>query len=294
MILDCFQVFLYMERGFGTLAYIRCKMQSQILQTCVDVNLYFPSDLPAEVGYNVNGVLTLLHGLTNSGDDWVQMTAASRYAADNGLVLIMPDCGNSFYQNMRYGGAYKTFVTEEMPMLLNRMFRLPTRREQNFIAGLSMGGYGALYLGLSRPDLYAGCASFSGAVELPMLLTDPNRPGVREVFAPIFGDDLVMPPASDLHALLHSVAALPAAQQPKIMITNGLQDIEPFYILQQNDALHKFAKSLGLASYCRMQWNGVHEWNFWDRSLVYAIDYFLGNGYAKRKLDDWRSAAVRA
>ena len=42
----------------------------------------------------------------------------------------------------------------------------------------------------------------------------------------------------------------------------------------------------------RLQWNGVHEWNFWDRSLVYAIDYFLNNGYAAKKLNDWRSAAV--
>ena len=56
--------------------------------------------------------------------------------------------------------------------------------------------------------------------------------------------------------------------------------------------MHKHMKSLSLASYRRLQWNGVHEWYFWDRSLVYAIDYFLGNGYAARKLNDWRSAAV--
>ncbi len=275
------------------MAFLDCKLQSQILQTTVGVKLYFPSDLPADVGFNIKGVLTLLHGLTNSGDSWVQMTAAPRYAADNGLVLVMPDCGNSFYQNMVYGGAYKTFITEELPMLLGRMFRLPTRRDQNFIAGLSMGGYGALYLGLSRPDLYAGCASFSGAVDLAMMLAQPDHPGVREVFAPIFGDSLALPPSSDLHTLVRAVAALPAAQQPKVLLTNGLQDIEPYYIAPQNDSLHRTAKAAGLASYCRMQWNGVHEWNFWDRSLVYAIDYFLGNGYAAKKLDDWRSAAVR-
>ena len=274
------------------MAYLECKLKSQILQTPVGVKLYFPTDLPAEVGNTVKGVLTLLHGFTNCGDDWMQMTAASRYAADNGLVLIMPDCGNSFYQNMVYGGAYKTFITEEMPILLNRMFKLPQRRDQNFIAGLSMGGYGALFLGLSRPDLYAGCASFSGAVDLSMMLADPTVPGVREVFGPIFGDSLALPQSSDLRVLAKRVAALPAAQQPKILMTNGLQDIEPFLILQQNDSLHRVMQPLGLANYRRMQWNGVHEWNFWDRSLVYAIDYFLANGYAARKLNDWRTAAV--
>ena len=92
--------------------------------------------------------------------------------------------------------------------------------------------------------------------------------------------------------LAQRVAALSAAQQPKVLLTNGLQDVEPYFILQQNDAMHKFLKPLGLAGYRRLQWNGVHEWNFWDRSLVYAIDYFLNNGYAAKKLNDWRSAAV--
>ena len=187
------------------MAYIDCKLKSQILGTTVGVKLYFPTDLPADVGYTVKGVLTLLHGYTNSGDDWMQMTAAPRYAADNGLVLVMPDCGNSFYQNMMHGGAYKTFVTEELPMLLGRMFKLPARREQNFIAGLSMGGYGALFLGLSRPDLYAGCASFSGAVDLSMMLADPAAPGVREVFGPVFGG--VASAASDLPGVRRWAAA---------------------------------------------------------------------------------------
>ena len=125
-----------------------------------------------------------------------------------------------------------------------------------------------------------------------MMLADPAAPGVREVFGPVFGDGLLLPKSSDLRVLAQRVAALPAAQQPKVLLTNGLQDVEPYFILQQNDAMHKFLKPLGLAGYRRLQWNGVHKWNFWDRSLVYAIDYFLNNGYAAKKLNDWRSAAV--
>ena len=122
------------------MAYIDCKLKSQILGTTVGVKLYFPTDLPADVGYTVKGVLTLLHGYTNCGEDWLQMTAAARYAADNGLVLIIPDCDNSFYQNMVYGGAYYSFMTEELPLLLRTIFRLSPPRSQNYIAGLSMGG----------------------------------------------------------------------------------------------------------------------------------------------------------
>ena len=75
-------------------------------------------------------------------------------------------------------------------------------------------------------------------------------------------------------------------------MTNGLQDIEPYQIVAQNDSLHRTMHGLKMAHYRRLQWNGAHEWNFWDRSLVYAIDYFLGNGYANKKLSDWRSSAV--
>ena len=80
------------------MAYIECKLKSQRLLTTVGVKIYLPCDLPVEVGNKVKGVFTLLHGFTNSGDDWMQMTAAPRYAADNGLALVAPDCGNSFYQ----------------------------------------------------------------------------------------------------------------------------------------------------------------------------------------------------
>jgi S-formylglutathione hydrolase FrmB len=92
--------------------------------------------------------------------------------------------------------------------------------------------------------------------------------------------------------LAQQVAKMPPQKQPMILMTNGLQDIEPYQIVAQNDSLHSTMRSLPLAHYRRMQWDGTHQWSFWDRSLVYAIDYFLGNGYANRKLADWRSNAV--
>lgn len=271
------------------MAYIDCRLSSEVLHSRVDVALYLPADLPAPAGGAARGVLTLLHGYTNSGDDWLQMSAAARYAADNGLALVCPSCQNSFYQDMAHGPAWKTFVTEELPQRLQAMFRLPAQRENNWIAGLSMGGYGALYLGLSRPDLYAGCASFSGAVDLARMLAHADVPGVREIFAPVFGEELRLPETSDIMALARRTSALPAAAQPKILLTNGLEDTEVYEIRQQNDTVHAVLRTLPLAHYRRMQWPGVHEWNFWDRSLVYAIDYFLENGYAARKLSDWNT-----
>ena len=95
-------------------------------------------------------------------------------------------------------------------------------------------------------------------------------------------------------AVAGQAAQLSPARQPKILLTNGFQDEEPYFIAMQNDSLHETLRRLPLANYKRLQWNGVHEWNFWDRSLVYAIDYFFAPGYAAKKLGDWRSGAVEA
>ncbi|MEG1381072.1 MAG: alpha/beta hydrolase family protein [Ruthenibacterium sp.] len=271
------------------MAFIDCALASKVLATKVNIKLYFPTDLPNIVGNTVKGVLTLLHGHAGCGADWMEMTAAARYAADNGLALVAPSCGNSFYHDMAYGGAYKTFVTEEMPKALSKIFKLPMEREKNYIAGLSMGGYGALYLALSRPDLYAGCASFSGAVDIGMMLDAAKESDVADSFIPVLGDDLTLKPEDNILCLVRKIAALPAKEQPKIFLTNGLQDLEPYQIKAQNDALHTVCKTLPMANYRRMEWLGVHEWNFWDRSLVYALDYFLENGYAARKMNDWRT-----
>ncbi len=268
------------------MAFIELKLSSELLNTCINTHVYFPCDLPAEVGFEPKGTLTLLHGYKGSGADWFTMTAAARYAADNSLVLISPSCGNFFYQDSALG-AYKTFVSEEMPMLLSRMFKFPQERERNFIAGLSMGGYGALYLGLSRPDIYGGCASFSGAVDMQSLIAkmDDSLKGSYKI---LFGtNDGNMPDSSSLFALSSSVAAMEKSKQPKILTTCGNEDIEKYYIKPQNDSFHAHAKTLGLANYKHMTWTGLHTWSYWDRSLVYAIDYFFNSGYAKQKHDEW-------
>lgn len=268
------------------MAFVTCKLKSAVLQTQVDVRLYFPCDLPREVGYEVKGVLTLLHGFSNAAEDWIQYSAASRYAADNGLVLIIPSCSNSFYNDMAYGGAYYTFITMEMPVILSRIFNIPQNREINFIAGLSMGGYGALRIGLANSDKYAACASFSGAVDVQMMLAEKERPEVKYVFAPIFGDNLDLPQESNLFYLADNVSNFTHKNKPRILCTCGRQDYEPYMIRPQNQAFSQHLSKLDL-DYKYLEWDGVHEWSFWDKSLVIAIDFFLNNGYAVKKLKDW-------
>ena len=133
------------------MAMLTCKFRSEAMITVNEVKLFLPTDQTANTTHQVAGVVTLLHGYGNNCDCWLENTAAVRYAKDNNLALVMPDASNSFYQDMAAGPAWQTWLTRELPELLNRNFRLPMEREKNFIFGLSMGGYGALLLALRNP-----------------------------------------------------------------------------------------------------------------------------------------------
>lgn len=276
------------------MAFFTCKLKSQALGSTTTVRLFWPGDIDLWRGQEPRAVFTLLHGFTNDGDDWVNFSAALRYAADNNIALVIPDAANSFYNDMAAGPAYYTWLTHELPAMLGDMVKLPRQREKNFVCGLSMGGYGALLLGLTHPDKYAGCASFSGAVDMrSMLEAAGSDPRSRMVMAPVFGDGLALPETRDLFCLAKAVSGLEKGQRPKLLCTVGRQDIEPYYIYQQNQNLREFMRRSALPlDYTYMEWDGVHEWNFWDRSLVHAIDLFLDPGYAQKKLGDWAAQAA--
>ncbi|WP_418456357.1 alpha/beta hydrolase [Allofournierella sp.] len=276
------------------MAFFDCKLKSQALAGTTTVRLFWPGDIDLWRGQAPRAVFTLLHGFTNDGDDWVNFSAALRYAADNNIALVIPDAANSFYNDMAAGPAYYTWLTQELPALLGGMVQLPAQREKNFVCGLSMGGYGALLLGLTHPEAYAGCASFSGAVDMrSMLGFAQNDPRSRMVMAPVFGPELALPAERDLFALAEQVCGLEPGQRPKVLCTVGRQDMEPYYIYQQNQNFREFVRDRALPlDYTYMEWDGVHEWNFWDRSLVHAIDLFLNPGYADKKLGDWAAEAA--
>ena len=114
--------------------------------------MYFPNDQPADEESRPRAVITLLHGYGGCGQDWFEQTSAARYAGDNGLVLIAPDCGNSFYHNMMYGGAYRTFLIEELPVHFTAVATdILHRREVVFGSGSL---YDAIRSSISLPSVF--------------------------------------------------------------------------------------------------------------------------------------------
>ena len=254
------------------MAFFTMKLQSQTLASPTTVRLFLPCDL--ENNPPIRGVITLLHGFTNCGDSWMQMTAAPRYAADNGLALVAPDCGNSFYQDMTYGGAWAGFVTEEMPALLRAMFHLPAEREKNFIGGLSMGGYGAWKLALGAGETFGAGASLSGALDI---VEDYKRQtdlpdGRGELFRGIFGsEEKLRGSDNEILTLAEKLAETKRGEElPPLYAWCGTED----FLYEGNLRVWKRVTELGyqLTSGASA---GDHQWKYWDKKIQDVLRWWL-------------------
>ena len=127
--------------------------------------------LPDEGDLSEVKVVYLLHGLSDNCTGWTRYTSCERYARERNVALVLPEVQRSFYIDGVYGLNYFTYVAQELPQACRRMFGLSDKRENNYIMGLSMGGYGALKCALTYPRNYAGCGSFSGVADLKSFMS---------------------------------------------------------------------------------------------------------------------------
>lgn len=106
-------------------------------------------------------VLYLLHGTSHDFSSWSRYTSIERYAYDRKIAVIMPSAQMSGYADMAYGEDFFSYIANEVPQVVKRLFPISDKREDTFIAGLSMGGYGCAKIGLSLPENYAAIGSLS-------------------------------------------------------------------------------------------------------------------------------------
>lgn len=253
------------------MAIFRGAIRSQALGMDTGLCVVLPHDRPPEDFTAPCRVLYLLHGLGENCEAWTRYTAVERYARQKGIALVMPEVQRSFYLDMKLGPSCFTYVAQELPELCRKMFHLSARREDTFIAGLSMGGYGAMRCGLGCPEQYAGCASFSGAVDIRRVVdTLAETEAEKGQLQAGLGWELMVEESMDLYALAKHTAALPAGKKPRIFITCGQQD----FLYSDNTAFRDHLQSLQL-EHAYHEWPGEHEWGFWDKSVQMALDFFL-------------------
>ncbi len=207
--------------------------------------------------------LYLLHGLSDDHSIWLRRTSIERYADEYGICVVMPFGGKGFYTDMKHGEKYYTYISEELPRLMEEFFGISQKRENNFIAGLSMGGYGALKIGLKNPDRYAACAGLSAVADIRAWTK-----GSGDFMVPIFGSDLTIPDSEDLFSLAEATDKL--SQKPRVYMGVGTED----FLYQDNVKLREKFESLHF-DYTYRESAGTHCWTFWDEYIQYVLKWMF-------------------
>ncbi len=209
-------------------------------------------------------VLYLLHGLSDDQTIWMRRTSIERYAGYYGVCVVMPNGHRSFYTDMKYGGDYYKYITKELPARMSEFFDVSDRREDTFIAGLSMGGYGALKAALREPDRYAAASALSAVTDIAEFCGERS-----ELFTAIFGEGQAVPDEDDLIKLVD--AHKNDKIKPGVFIGIGRQD----GLYDQNVRFKKILEDNGYDLTYRES-DGVHCWEFWDEYIQYTLQWMFG------------------
>ncbi len=240
---------------------------SDILVSRCTVNVLLPqrkSSDPQNGFHPPFRVLYLLHGYSDDHTAWSRWSNIESYVEGLNLAVVMPAVQNSFYTDMTHGGKFFTFLSEELPGMLHDLFPLSTERSDTFVAGLSMGGYGAFKLALSRPDRFAAAASLSGALDIREQLKrhdDPDNEAWLENMRNIFGDLEKVPGGpNDLFTLAQAVSR--SAIKPRLFQYCGTED----FLFTDNLRFRDFILPLGF-DYTYEETPGDHAWKYWDAEI---------------------------
>src|SRR5689334_3141746 len=212
--------------------------------------------LPQE-GDSPPPLLYLLHGLTDDHTAWTRYTSIERYAYDHRIAVVMPQVHRSFYADEAYGMKFWTFLSDELPRVVNRFFNVSQKREDTFVAGLSMGGYGAFKWALRQPDRFAAAASLSGALDVAARLYQPPRSEDPLMWDRILGGRPITDTADDLFHLLATVE-----QPPPLYLCCGTDDV----VYEDNVRFADACRQRGVPLETQLG-PGAHEWAYWDAKI---------------------------
>jgi len=211
-------------------------------------------------------VFYLLHGLSDDHSAWVRRTSIERYVEGLPLIVVMPDGGRGFYVDAkkRPNYAWDTYITRDLAGFVDSTFQTIPGRRGRVIAGLSMGGYGALAIALRHPDMFCAAASHSGAVGFA------SRPLWKEKwwraeFDPVLGKN----PKGGPDDLAKLVTTMDKSRLPALHIDCGKKD----FLIGENRAFHRLLNKHKVPHVYR-EHPGQHNWEYWDLHIREVIAFF--------------------
>ena len=240
------------------MAHLTINFRSKALGMPVMLDVLMPQ---GRGGYKT---LYLLHGAGGDHTSWVLNTRIADYVNNRNIAVVMPSGKNRFYVNNEYGKNFYTYITEELVNQCEQWFDISRKAEDRYIAGMSMGGYGAVYAGLKKPSMYNTVFSYSGLLNI---LERYDKPQGIDMF-PVFGTrQLLIDNNSDLYTLINQAENV----QTKYVIACGTQDPRIHMSRQLSEAL----TNGGIPNAYRES-PGAHDFAYWDYCIEQTVKYICG------------------
>ena len=261
------------------MAFFNVNFTSYTLSRDVEIDVLIPSmtilDVFDDNAKNVESthvvkekypVMYLLHGFANNRNSWFNYTSVARYAEERRIAVVTVSAENKSYSKVG-GDDFKKFISKELQEFVTSMFPVSTRKEDTYIAGLSMGGYGTLLHSLTNPERFQAIGAFSAGIEV-----NPERLAQRAVGNEASITELL--DEYDLFKLADKVAA-EKKEFPKVFMACGHQD----RLYDVNVKFRDYLINLG----ADVTWDEIeqygHEWPFWDIEVKNFLDWIPRTDY---------------
>src|SRR5262249_38515831 len=258
------------------------QLQSNFVNATLAYNVVLPPDYKTPTASRYP-VLYLLHGFGGHYNDWVIRTNLADYAAHFRVIVVTPEGNNSWYVDSvgPSSSKYESYILKELIPDLQKRFRTIESRYGRGIAGLSMGGYGALKFGLKSPGTFAFAASMSGTLAIPTW-TDADfqnlksiRDSVFSTFGPVGSETRK---ANDLFAIVQRLSAAQVSTAPYIYFDCGTED----FLVSENNRFAALLREKKLSHEFR-ELPGDHGWPYWDQQVREVLKIAAEKLRARRK-----------
>jgi len=258
---------------------------SKIMREDVKYTIYLPPDY--EMSTRRYPVVYLLHGYTDDDTGWLQFGEANRIADEAiskgeipPMILVMPDGGVTWYVNDYKGKKpwADMFVKEFIPYI-DATYRTRPGKEFRGIAGLSMGGYGALHTAMRNTDIFTACVAFSSGTYTDEQLIKMDDKSYSHVFGFLFGEGLKgKDRITQIWKDFSPLDLLDAVPQDKLKSVRWYLDIgDDDFLYKGNSALHVKMRDMKIPHEYRVR-NGKHEWTYWRTGLENGLK-FIGKSF---------------
>ena len=238
---------------------LNCTFFSECLGRDASVTVLLPSSAPKAA--SAYPVLYLLHGLSDSADSWLTKTSLERHADAHNLAIVLPNAARSFYCDMAYGDAYYTHISLEIPEFCESLFPVSRDPKFRYIAGNSMGAYGACKIALKEPGRFSKVGLFSGVLDVQQMVN--AMPELNRDWMLCFGGNHV-PDSENLLKLLPEASVL-----PEFYHYCGSED----FLLEGNKTFCQLCETLNIPLTSVWEEGGCHLWHYWSKQLPLLLNW---------------------